>query len=76
MDFLTNQEPCKKPYETWSVKGSMVYTPACFCFYIANVEMLLLSNNIRDYYFVSQGKTTIAGLDDGEELLLTDVSAC
>ncbi|XP_034947009.1 myosin heavy chain, muscle isoform X13 [Chelonus insularis] len=35
-------------------------------------EMLLLSNNIRDYYFVSQGKTTIPGLDDGEELLVTD----
>lgn len=37
--------------------------------------MLLLSNNIHDYYFVSQGKTTIPGLDDGEELLITDVSA-
>ncbi|XP_026297943.1 myosin heavy chain, muscle isoform X25 [Apis mellifera] len=35
-------------------------------------EMLLLSNNIHDYYFVSQGKTTIPGLDDGEELLITD----
>ena len=39
-------------------------------------EICLLSNNIRDYYFVSQGKTTIPGLDDGEELLVTDVSAC
>lgn len=37
--------------------------------------MLLLSNNVHDYYFVSQGKTTIPGLDDGEELLVTDVSA-
>ncbi|XP_043470836.1 myosin heavy chain, muscle isoform X32 [Leptopilina heterotoma] len=35
-------------------------------------EMCLLSNNIRDYYFVSQGKTTIPGLDDGEELTVTD----
>ncbi|XP_018395058.1 PREDICTED: myosin heavy chain, muscle isoform X14 [Cyphomyrmex costatus] len=35
-------------------------------------EMCLLSNNINDYYFVSQGKTTIPGLDDGEELLVTD----
>ncbi|XP_014480426.1 PREDICTED: myosin heavy chain, muscle isoform X8 [Dinoponera quadriceps] len=34
--------------------------------------MLGLSNNIQDYYFVSQGKTTIPGLDDGEELLVTD----
>lgn len=39
------------------------------------VEMCLLSNNIHDYHFVSQGKTTIPGLDDGEELLVTDVSA-
>ncbi|KAM0725168.1 Myosin heavy chain, muscle [Formica fusca] len=35
-------------------------------------EMCLLTNNIHDYYFVSQGKTTIPGLDDGEELLVTD----
>ncbi|XP_011883404.1 PREDICTED: myosin heavy chain, muscle isoform X5 [Vollenhovia emeryi] len=34
--------------------------------------MCLLSNNITDYYFVSQGKTTIPGLDDGEELVVTD----
>lgn len=39
------------------------------------VEMCLLSNNIHDYYFVSQGKTTIPGLDDGDELVVTDVSA-
>jgi hypothetical protein len=37
-------------------------------------EICLLSNNIRDYYFVSQGKTEIAGLSDGEELMITDVS--
>ncbi|XP_046620905.1 myosin heavy chain, muscle isoform X12 [Neodiprion virginianus] len=35
-------------------------------------QMLLLSNNVRDYHFVSQGKTSIPGLDDGEELLVTD----
>lgn len=35
--------------------------------------MCLFSNNITDYYFVSQGKTTIPGVDDGEECLLTDV---
>lgn len=33
----------------------------------------MLSNNIMDYYVVSQGKTTIPGVDDGEELELTDV---
>ncbi|KAL6426888.1 hypothetical protein ACFW04_009267 [Cataglyphis niger] len=35
-------------------------------------EMCLLSDNIHDYYFVSQGKTTIPNVDDGEECLLTD----
>ncbi|XP_071578987.1 myosin heavy chain, muscle-like isoform X12 [Temnothorax nylanderi] len=35
-------------------------------------DMCLLSNNIQDYYFVSQGKTTIPNVDDGEECLLTD----
>lgn len=36
--------------------------------------MCLLSNNILDYHFVSQGKTTIPNVDDGEEMLATDVS--
>ncbi|XP_076397239.1 myosin heavy chain isoform X29 [Megachile rotundata] len=35
-------------------------------------EMCCLSNNIQDYYFVSQGKTTIPNVDDGEECQLTD----
>lgn len=29
-----------------------------------------------DYYFVAQGKTSIPGVDDGEELELTDVCYC
>lgn len=33
----------------------------------------MLSNNIMDYYVVSQGKTTIPNVDDGEEMTLTDV---
>ncbi|XP_077527346.1 myosin heavy chain isoform X38 [Haemaphysalis longicornis] len=37
-------------------------------------EKLLLSNDIHDYYFVSQGKTEIPGLDDGEELEATDTA--
>lgn len=36
--------------------------------------MCLLSNNITDYYYVAQGKTTIPNVDDGEECTLTDVS--
>jgi myosin heavy chain 6/7 len=37
------------------------------------IEMCDLSNNIMDYHVVSQGKTTIPGVDDGEEMSLTDV---
>lgn len=36
--------------------------------------MCLLSNNVNDYYFVSQGKTSIPNVDDGEEFNITDVS--
>jgi hypothetical protein len=35
--------------------------------------MCLLSNNVMDYVFVAQGKTTIPNVDDGEELTATDV---
>lgn len=38
-----------------------------------HVDICLLSNNIMDYYIVSQGKTTIPNVDDGEEFTLTDV---
>lgn len=33
----------------------------------------MLSNDIMDYHVVSQGKTTIPNVDDGEEMELTDV---
>ncbi|XP_011883416.1 PREDICTED: myosin heavy chain, muscle isoform X16 [Vollenhovia emeryi] len=35
-------------------------------------DICFLSNNIYDYYNVSQGKITIPNVDDGEECLLTD----
>ncbi|XP_064213621.1 myosin heavy chain, muscle isoform X23 [Tribolium castaneum] len=35
-------------------------------------ENCLLSDNVYDYNFVSQGKVTIPGVDDAEELELTD----
>lgn len=35
-------------------------------------EMCYLSNDIYDYYNVSQGKVTIPNVDDGEECALTD----
>lgn len=37
-------------------------------------EKCILSNDIYDYYNVSQGKITIPNMDDGEECTLTDVS--
>merc|ERR1712050_766301 len=35
-------------------------------------EKCLLSDDIYDYTFVSQGKTTVASIDDNEELQMTD----
>ena len=35
--------------------------------------MCTLSDNIMDYHVVSQGKTSIPGVDDGDELIGTDV---
>lgn len=43
---------------------------------ISTLENTLLSNNIMDYYYVAQGKTTIPNVDDGEEFIITDVSGC
>nr|KAF7390407.1 hypothetical protein H0235_017569 [Vespula pensylvanica] len=39
-------------------------------------DMCCLSDNVHDYHFISQGKTTIPNVDDGEELQLTDVRTC
>lgn len=36
--------------------------------------MCNLTDNIYDYYNVSQGKITIPNMDDGEEFALTNVS--
>jgi len=33
-----------------------------------------LSNRIEDYVYINQGKTRIPGVNDCEEMLLTDVS--
>lgn len=38
-------------------------------------DMCLLDQDIYHYVNVSQGKITIAGVDDAEESLLTDVSS-
>lgn len=36
-------------------------------------DMLLVSSNPYDYHFCSQGVTTVENLDDGQELMGTDV---
>ncbi len=37
--------------------------------------MLLITNNPYDYAFISQGETTVASINDAEELMATDVRA-
>lgn len=37
-------------------------------------DMCFLSDNIYDYFNVSQGKVTVPSIDDGEEFQLADVS--
>ncbi|CAL8237090.1 unnamed protein product, partial [Boreogadus saida] len=36
------------------------------------LEMLLITNNPYDYQFISQGQTTVASIDDRDELIATD----
>lgn len=36
--------------------------------------MTMLSNRIEEYKFINQGVTRIPGVNDSEELLITDVS--
>lgn len=38
-------------------------------------EMLLITTNPYDYQFISQGQTTVASIDDADELIATDVSS-
>lgn len=46
-----------------------------FCNYLYFcIEMCMLSNRIEEYYFISQGKTRIPGVNDGDEFEVTDVS--
>ncbi|XP_068437510.1 myosin-6-like [Clinocottus analis] len=38
------------------------------------LDMLLITNNPYDYNFISQGETTVASIDDAEELMATDAA--
>lgn len=55
------------------------YSYFCITYYLhirsgTHIAKCLLSDDIYDYYNVSQGKITIPSMDDGEESALTDVS--
>lgn len=39
------------------------------------LDKAMLSGDIMDYHVVAQGKTSIPGVDDGEEMTMTDVRA-
>lgn len=39
-----------------------------------SIDQLLLSNDIYNYHYVSQGKIDIPNVDDGREFKDTDVS--
>jgi hypothetical protein len=41
---------------------------------LSPAEKTLVSNRIEDYVYINQGKTRIPGVNDCEEMLLTDVS--
>lgn len=45
-----------------------------YIIFFAYTESCLLSNDIYQYHYVSQGKITVASIDDSEEFILTDVS--
>uniref|UniRef100_A0A8C2ZGU2 Myosin-7-like n=1 Tax=Cyclopterus lumpus TaxID=8103 RepID=A0A8C2ZGU2_CYCLU len=38
------------------------------------LDMLLITNNPYDYAFISQGETTVASIDDADELMATDAA--
>lgn len=67
-----------------SASGSGLGSASAFSFHCDPVppkvpcipaDLLLISTNPYDFPYVSQGEVTVASIDDGEELLATDVSA-
>ena len=42
---------------------------------LLHTDRLLLSTDIYDYHYVSNGKTTVDSIDDDEEMKMTDVSS-
>ncbi len=71
----------KKPELLGKITRHFYYiTVSNYClFYLCShfsLEMLLITNNPFDYSFISQGETTVASIDDRDELIATDVGVC
>lgn len=54
--------------------GYLRNTPPGYYSVSSLTAVCYLSDNIHDYHFVSQGKVTVASIDDAEEMQFTDVS--
>lgn len=63
-----------KLYQLYVYKQhEMSYLDTTIMFDIAPTDLCLLNNKVEYYHFVAQGKTSIPGVDDNEEMMITDV---
>jgi hypothetical protein len=68
---------CSMTFETSSfsvLQLALFYSCSFTIFMNPYTEICFLSQDVNDYPMQSQGKTSIPGVDDGEEGFLTDVS--
>lgn len=65
------QQGLKKKFNVYKI----IFVPIGIMFHFFPLSALcLLSEDIYDYHFVSQGKVEIPGVDDAKEMQDTDVS--
>lgn len=80
--LLSDSVPKEARAVGWAHSKQRVYksykTPQSLqmCLFIPLTDMLLITNNPYDYAYISQGETTVASINDAEELMATDVSKC
>ncbi|XP_069942328.1 myosin heavy chain, muscle-like isoform X12 [Cherax quadricarinatus] len=61
---VISQQPLERSYHMfYQIMSDQVKTMKALCY---------LSNDIHDYHFVSQGKVTVASIDDKEDMQFTD----